>query len=360
MTIIIIAIVVCVLIYFLVRSNKKEEKTPRQMQPADLMELTKKVVAQSNKKGFYWQDFKNRKPDQAADIEALTGKDLSKATDIDAFQIVTTVQRWSQNAGCPINKLKDNFLKEFEAISEGMEYEKIVEIMKNKRSEEAAHFNISQDNTVSAFMLQWLQEKHQKESESSLLNSILDKLDMSEDEKKRMFDSIQEKVESSGLAPDISGYDREENRLIALAEEGVDFISTNYKPLNDQGRTEALIYCTTCLINLPTNYKNELDLDKKEDRYFLLLHDKVLCDEIDDVPAFINSRIGFYNEQKRKLANSPMYTPMFIYNAFYMNQFCEHPEILRDFTESPIELIMMNAVLKELDRFFETRKREIL
>ncbi|MBR5631503.1 MAG: hypothetical protein IKW82_07655 [Bacteroidales bacterium] len=358
MTIAIIIIIICVLVIVVLRSNKKEEK-PTQNKSAQIMEHAKNVVAQSNEKGFYWQDFKRRKPEQASAIETLIGRDMSKATDIDAFQIVTTILRWSENAGCPIGELKKRFLKDMGPILEGMEYQQIVEQMKKSRSEEAAHFNVSLDNTISAFMLQWIQEEQQKRNESSALNKILDNLDLNEEEKSRMFSSIQENVDSMGIAPDISGLDREENRLIELAEEGVDFISNNYKRLDKYGRKEALIYCTTCLIDLPTDYENELDMDKKEDRYFLLLHDKVICEKIDDTPGFINSRIEFYNEQKRKLAESPMYTPMFIYNAFYMNQLCEHPEILKEFNESPVELIMMNAVLDDLDKFFASRKRKI-
>lgn len=340
---------------------KNQQQSTRQVNSVGLMDQAKKLTPQTDKKVFRWQDFKIKEPDLAADIEALTEKDMSKVSDIDASQIVTSLKRWSENVGCPINQLKDYFLKDSETFPDELNYILVVDQFKRERAEEAANFNISLDNTIAAFKLQWIQEKHQKEKESSMLNKILDSMKLDEDAKKHMYEKIQETVDT--LAPDISGFDHEENRLLALAEEGVDYISSEYKQLSDTGRIEALIYCTTCLIDLPTNYRNELNLNKKEDRYFLLLHDKIMfnkCNNIDDVVAFINSRINFYKEQKQKLAESSMYTPMFIYNALYMNPLCEHPEILKEFKESPIEMFLMNTVLKRLNQFLTTKKLDII
>ena len=37
---------------------------------------------------------------------------------------------------------------------------------------------------------------------------------------------------------------------------------------------------------------------------------------------FYGKRIDFYQEEIAKLSNDPYYSPMFIYNAFYLNPLC--------------------------------------
>lgn len=96
-------------------------------------------------------------------------------------------------------------------------------------------------------------------------------------------------------------------------------------------------------------------MDKKEDRYYLLLHDKIIPDSSD----FINSRIKFYNEEKAKMKIQPNYTPMFIYNAFYMNPMCDEPGVVTEFEESPLELLMFSGVLTKLQQFIAEEKNKI-
>ncbi len=95
-----------------------------------------------------------------------------------------------------------------------------------------------------------------------------------------------------------------------------------------------------------------------------LLHDEILCaaskDLIDDTISFINSRISFYKEQKRKLSESSYYTPMFIHNAFYESQLSEHPEIMQQVKVSPVELMMLQATITETNSYLQKRKSEVI
>ena len=114
------------------------------------------------------------------------------------------------------------------------------------------------------------------------------------------------------------------------------------------------------MIDLGTEHKNEIDLDIFEDRYFLLLADEVMYkSRVQDTIEYINSRVGFFNEQERKLKESPNYTPMFIFNAFYLNPGCESPGAMRSFPESPFTLIQLHAVLKNVKEYMSRKASEL-
>lgn len=360
----IIIIIFIVIIAAVIYNRYKNNNTPKKqnISQAQMMDVVRNIASQSDNKGFYWDGYKSRKPKQAQEIEDLIERDLSKATDIEAFEIVTTIERWSKNAGKPISELKENCLKELRPVIDEIGVDPIIERFKQERVKEAKTFNISQDSTICAFMLKWLIEIKTKSEAQPIkehINQVLDEkgIHISEDD-------IQKTMDELNLAPDISKEDREENRLLAVAKEGVDFISDNFKKLDNNGRIEALLYCTTCLIDLRTDYENRIDMDIKEDRYFLLLHDEVLCadsdDLIDDTISFINSRISFYNEQKRKLSESSHFTPMFIHNAFYENQLSKHPGVMKQVNVSPMELMMLQATLAEANSYLLKRKSEII
>ena len=380
-------------------------------QPANIYQAVRTISSNSSNQGGYWRNFKLRKPDQAEEIQQVVDFDMGALSESDAFEIVTTFLRWHENAGVPINKLKENFLDAFYHSFDGLNVKQAQEkmpgainLIKTKRLEEAKQFGIAPEHTCCHFMWKWVEEseaqfkddmtellmdfmKHSaissmenqmndmlqkihsgqeieaEEDGDSMIRNMAKKMGLKEGEIPNFIEEVKASEKELNLAPDISKLDREENRLISLAEEGVNFISKHYNYLNEYGCVEALLYCTTCLINLPTNYENELDMDVKEDRYFLLLHDRVIFktgSRIENVASFINSRIDFYNEEKRKLANSPYYTPMFIYNAFYINPLCEKPGVLNDFSEPPFELFRLQEVLQNLEQFFRKRKQEIL
>ena len=171
---------------------------------------------------------------------------------------------------------------------------------------------------------------------------------------------VQDKLNELNLAPDLSTNNELENKLFSIAKEGVAMIGSSFKNLSEGGYAEALIYCSSILVDLGTEHKSTINLDILEDRYFLLLHDEVLChSNVDDVVEYINKRIEFYNEQEMKLRLSSHFTPMFIYNAFYMNPGCDNPGYLKDFYESPIVLMTMQQVLNQTRLMMEKKALKI-
>ena len=56
----------------------------------------------------YWEGFKRRKPNEAKAIVAASRLNMDLLSDKDAFEVVSTFLRWSENAGKPISKLKDD------------------------------------------------------------------------------------------------------------------------------------------------------------------------------------------------------------------------------------------------------------
>ena len=162
-------------------------------------------------------------------------------------------------------------------------------------------------------------------------------------------DAVEKKIEELNLAPDISHENNLENKLFRIAGQAARMIESKFKRFPDGGFAEALIYCSSILVDLGTSHQNTLNMDVFEDRYFLLLGDEVMCNsEVDDPIKYINSRVGFYNEEEHKLNTESNYSTMFIYNAFYMNPGCDNPRNLTSFSESPMTLIRLHLVLKEV------------
>lgn len=118
--------------------------------------------------------------------------------------------------------------------------------------------------------------------------------------------SVNKILNELNLAPDISHLDNEENKLFSLAEEGAKMLDNLFlgmfpKPSSQLSKAvfiEARILCSTIVMDLTPDFKNEIDLDKQEDRYFLLLHNSTVCDSdnFDDIIGFLNKRIDFYNK----------------------------------------------------------------
>ena len=168
-------------------------------------------------------------------------------------------------------------------------------------------------------------------------------------------EEVEAKIEELGLAPDLSKNNELENKLFAIAKEGVRMIEREFRSLSREGYAEALIFCSAYLIDLGTEHQNTIDLDIFEDRYFLLLADEVLCkSSVDNNINYINSRVGFYDLEDSRCW-MPTYTPMFVYNAFYLNPGCESPDKITSFNESPVTLLLLHKVLQETKSMMRTK-----
>lgn len=321
--------------------GKRNTDTSKQgLSNNDLMGLARKMGGGHN---GYWAGFKLRKPQIAEAIEEVCGRDMNTVTDGDAFQIVATFTRWSANAEIPIEKLKDYFIKQMKSfLDSGGTYEMIFDKFKAEKPKEAKKFNISEDFTISNYMYEWLLEMKRKEESDALVEQMARGMNVKDIDAFKA--SLKKTEEELNLAPDISKLDREENRLFALAKEGVqmfrefDPLTFDNGPapsLSKEGMVEAIILCSTMVIDLHSHFKNELDMDIQSDRYFLLLADSIMGETPDNEIGFINSRIAFYKKECRAWSSmSPLDAILpdnaisHIYNALYVNPLSEHPEII--------------------------------
>lgn len=324
----------------------------------------------------YWEGFKRRNPLQAKQVEMLIGRDMSRLDNRTAYQIVASLIRWSENANVPIGELKTNFLKETNSllVQPGMSYDLFISKLKNEKLIEARRFGISPDFTVCNFMLEFIEEDRQKKAEMDITQRIGGSLGVMAEEMDTFASSVSETSEDLNLAPDISNLDREENKLFHLAEEGAKMLDnltigiTNQIRLSKAGFAEARILCSTIVIDLTSNFKNEIDLDKQMDRYFLLLADPTMfdCDNVEDVIGFLNSRIAFYNKEVQKAINlnalqilQPNNALGRIFNTLYLHPETENPENLVPGEITPNDLVMFRGLFEKVVKHLQNKSRQI-
>lgn len=101
-------------------------------------------------------------------------------------------------------------------------------------------------------------------------------------------------------------------------------------------------------------------MNDMEEKYMFLLCDAIKpIFDIDDFYDFANNRVEFYEEQYDKVKREKLYTPMFIYNAFYMNPDCDNPGYLKDFNEPPTVLLLLQSKLYELEMYIRKERERI-
>lgn len=365
-----VILIVCLLVKFTSKDQKGLVKEKQASLNQNLMKAAQNIG--KNTYGNYWQSFKVRKPTEAREIQLLCKRDMSKISDKDCFEIVTTILRWSQNAGVPVGNLKDWFLTNFEKEASGITYNQAIEMLKKEKIKESKQFYISPDNTACNFMLEFLIEKRSKEEARSLNKEVAERLNIPDEGIDDFIDKIENKEQELNIAPDISQLDREENRLFHLAEEGVKMFNNlpigidKHLTLSDEGRAEALILCSTLVLKLHSSFKNEIDLDVETDRYFLLLHDATLVFDTEDSISFLNNRIDFYNKQvKEAIQLNPLQlfnieNPIgYLFNILYLHPGNNRPLTLRKTEISVNDLVMFRGQLKRVVEYMNSGRLKI-
>lgn len=152
---------------------------------------------------------------------------------------------------------------------------------------------------------------------------------------------------------------KEELDLLELANERVSRLSKEFKPLSSTGKAEALLFFSHIIVSLP-ELSDVVIVGDMEEKYMLKL-----CDTIKPIFKrsnfynFANDRVIFFERQYEKIKREKYYTPMFIYNAFYMNPGCDAPGYLKEFRESPTTLLMLQAKLYELEKYIRIKREKI-
>ena len=369
---IILALVIIAVIY-----GKQQTPKIKTQKPADLMTAANKIAATSTNKDYYWKSFKIRKPSQAKEIEELLERDMSKVSDIDAFQLVTMLLRVSQNAQTPISQLKQSAQEQLlSQVTDPNELDPIIANLKEEKIKESKAFNISPNNTYCNLLLEWIIEHQEKLLQSQLTDVIAKKLGLNSEEKNQFEKSIQENMDNLKIAPDISKLDREENKLLALAEEGAKMLDNlvvnvgeEHLRLTNAGFAEARLLCSVIVMkDLHSNFENEIDMDNEIDRFFLLLHDKTIydCDKIEDTIKFINDRIKFYKTEIEKALNpNPLqvFVPNNVYaklfNVLYLHPECQDPYNIEEGSISTNDCVMFKGQFDKVYKFLSKKSHQI-
>ena len=369
---IILALVIIAVIY-----GKQQTPKIKTQKPADLMTAANKIAATSTNKDYYWKSFKIRKPSQAKEIEELLERDMSKVSDIDAFQLVSMLLRVSQNAQTPISQLKQSAQEQLlSQVTDPNELDPIIANLKEEKIKESKAFNISPNNTYCNLLLEWTIEHQEKLLQSQLTDVIGKKLGLNSEEKNQFENSIQGNMDNLKIAPDISKLDREENHLIELAEEGAKMldnlvVKVGEEPLqlSNAGFAEARLLCSVIVMkDLHSNFENEIDMDNEIDRYFLLLHDKTIydCDKIEDSIKFINERIKFYKREVEKTLNPNLlqvFVPNNVYaklfNVLYLNPECKDPYSIEEGSVSTNDCVMFKGQFDKVYKYLTKKSSQI-
>lgn len=119
----------------------------------------------------YWEGFKRRKPNEAKAIVAASRLNMDSLSDKDAFEVVNTFLRWSENAGKPISEIKEDTIAQLSQFLNEASFETLESKLQSEILKEAKTFNISPNHTVCYFMLTNLKEAQNRQSKTSIPTS---------------------------------------------------------------------------------------------------------------------------------------------------------------------------------------------
>ncbi len=300
----------------------------------------------------YWDSYKERDPQKAKDILELTHINMDKQSDQAVREITESIERWARNTNKPIAELKkyfvDSVIKTFG--SDGIEV--LLDRLKStEMSKEAVSFCIEKEHTIARFMIEAINEYLQSNQTSRIEEHLKNTLGVDLNE---VHDTMQE----LNIAPDISNLNNKENRLIALLEECCTSLSREYKPLSTLGRCEAMLFFSTFIMDYGV-IENEIDMDVFEDRFKLLLVDKMIEFDVDDTFGFLNDRVKFYKEEYAKMKSNTHYSSLALYNAFYTNPGCTNTDELRNTVSDPLELMLFNVHIASQISYINNTKDSI-
>lgn len=107
----------------------------------------------------------------------------------------------------------------------------------------------------------------------------------------------------------------------------------DFEELSDKGLCEAVLFNTNIILNSDVVKKNR-QYTEISDEYFMILFNMINnhknIPDSEKMVEFINERLNFYNDEFNKLISTPLYSPMFIYTAFYQTPLEDEPSFSTD------------------------------
>lgn len=227
------------------------------------------------------------------------------------LELVDSVERLTVYFRCPLSRLKKAAVERAKIFCarKGEPIAGLVESLGRMSTAEASRFRIHECNTATHLLRKWIADDIAFENS---LNNIISALSQKY--------GIQDELPESEL--NIANVSLDENsierRLFALAKQCADYIGYCFLDFPDNGFYEALLYCTTLIIDIGTGHSNNIDPDLLEDRYFVLLADEIVSASESPVNTieFINSRIKLYRDCPEEM----------LYGLFFLSPFWETPD----------------------------------
>jgi len=148
------------------------------------------------------------------------------------------------------------------------------------------------------------------------------------------------------------------NVLFQRALNEVDIIENEFQKLSVKGRCEALIFISIFIYTEASNnekFKNGQLIEEFLDNIAISVKKSMFFKSNEYVKDFVNDRFKFYNSEYIKNCDQNMYTPMYIYNAFYLKPFANDPTNIRSFNLNPMVLLEFKSFLVRQVRNIESK-----
>lgn len=227
------------------------------------------------------------------------------------LELVDSVERLTVYFRCPLSRLKKTAIERARIFCarNGEPVTSLVESLGRMSRSETLRFGIHECNTATYLLRKWVADNIAAENS---WNNIIGKLS-------QKYGMRREKSESElNIATASLDENSIERRLFSLAKQCADYIGYCFMDFPDKGFFEALLYCTTLIIDIGTEHGNNINQDTLEDRYFVLLADEIISVSESSVNTieFINSRIKLYRDCPEEM----------LYGLFFLSPFWETPD----------------------------------
>ena len=269
----------------------------------------------------YWRIYRLFHTRKAEAIKALLGTSIVEKSDQDMKEIVDSIGRLTYKYECPISRLKEAY---FSSLSGAVLWNPIFlkaalySCETIEAPKEAREYGIKLANTGQFLIATWIRNRiesiEEEDRKRKELNDRFEKMTGITTEQAR------EELEArliKPLAPYLGKGNNLENRVYKIAEDLVNYIEYYYKPMDDLGRREAIIYCCILLIKFRSDYSNELYVSDLCDRVFIIVVDALTPMDMDYDEFFrlFNQRVIYWSD--------PYYPMEDLWRSFYVEPFMD-------------------------------------
>ena len=277
--------------------------------------------------------------DEKYDEEVSAGQDF--ANEGYMLELVDSVERLIVYFRCPVSRLKQAAVERSKVFcaKSGESMPDLIKSLEAMVRKESVRFGIQECNTATYLLKRWLVEDiGVKESLDNLINELSNKYNID-------FEKLETEC---NIAPASADENSIERRLFSLAKKCADYIGYRFYDFPDNGFYEALLYCTTLIIDIGSEHSNEVDIDLLEDRYFVLLADEILSVTGSSVNTIelINSRIKLYQNCPDKM----------VYGLFFLSPFWDTPDVRKWKSVSDSELKKLRQAVRHVRKMISKEK----